>query len=141
MQDSVIRTAFGLTCNMERAHTPGGFQPALIHPPSGEELFGEARIVGFAAFMRMHSSAKLMLLGGQEPGKSFHESHAIREVLVAEYGIEASRIVACISGYGTAEAVDYIVCTACEGDVVISSCYHLRRIQKLLELQKACTPC
>lgn len=138
MKEQPVRTAFGLTCNVVRADTPSGFLPARVHPTSGEELFGEARIAGFAAMLRMGYVQNVVLLGGEDAGGGFHESQAIRDILMKEHGVDGSRIIALVSGYGTAEAVDYVAREASRSNaVVVSSFYHLPRIRKLLELRRA----
>ena len=64
---SRFETVFGLAFDVTKSHdTISGFQPAESDLGAGKFLFGDLRLEGFAAMMRLGFSKKLVLVGGDE---------------------------------------------------------------------------
>ncbi|MEK7639011.1 MAG: YdcF family protein [Patescibacteria group bacterium] len=134
-----VDTAFGLAFNIEK--TPGrnsGFKPAQFDLGAGKELFGDLRLDGFAALLRIGFAKRLVIVGGPE-GRYKHETPTInqawviREMLIHDYGIHSDDVrfissrpntrgnIAAISARMGADALGSKDCA------VVSNHYHLPR--------------
>lgn len=139
-----VKLVFGLTCNIERTDkTPSGFQAMDVHAQSGEQLFGQPRLAGFAGMLKTGYTENIMFLGAAETGQgeTFQQGDAIAAIIKQDYGALAGRCSNADAGYGTNEAAQYIRRISQEegvdlSDVVVStSHYHLPRAMFLLQEQ------
>ena len=134
-----VKLAFGLACNIERADTDSGFRAMLAHPQSKEDLFAQPRLAGFANLLKTGFAERLIILGRDEEGTDFNQSKAICRIIQMDYGVESGRAVPADSGYGTAEAADFIKSSmeaqsiSSNDAAVITSFYHLPRTQVQLQ--------
>lgn len=123
---------FGLAFDIERTNaTRSGFKPAQYDMGGIQELFGDLRLAGFAAALRLGVIKTLTLVGGDEGryknDNPINRAVAIREMLVQDFGIDPSRVDAVPSNSNTLGNVAIIKSRSKDGDVVITSHYHVPR--------------
>lgn len=130
---------FGLAFDIERTNTTSsGYKPARYDMGGIQELFGELRLAGFAALLRLYIVEKLTIVGGDEGRyKNDHPINravAIREMLVNDYGIDPARVEAIPSKSNTLGNVGIIRDRSTSPrDIVVTSHYHIPRAAMDLE--------
>jgi hypothetical protein len=124
---------FGLAFDIERTTaTRSGYKPARYDMGGIQELFGELRLAGFAAMLRMNIVTKITIVGGDE-GRYKNDSPinravAIREMLIHDCGIDPARVDAIPSKSNTLGNVGIIRDrTRSPNDIVVTSHYHIPR--------------
>lgn len=127
------RQGFGLAFDIERTpDTKSGFRPAKYDMGGVQELFGDVRIDGFAAALRLGIFEKITIVGGDEGryknDNPINRAFAIREMLIHDHGIAPSLVDAVPSKSNTLGNVGIIKDrSTSDDDVVVSNLYHLPR--------------
>lgn len=138
---SSVKTVFGLGFDVEATlTTKSGVQPVQIDARSGKDFFGDLRLRGFAALLRLGFTQNLVLVSGMdflynapEPGTLIHEAELIRNMLVEDYGIDQTRIFYIKSDPNTAGNIGAIKSKMTDNGLVPSECavvsnhYHVPR--------------
>lgn len=123
---------FGLAFDIERTNTTrSGYRPAKYDMGGIQELFGELRLAGFAAALRTGSIAHLTMVGGDEGryknDNPINRAVAIRLMLIHDFGIDPNDVDAVPSNSNTLGNVGIIKARSVDGDIVITSHYHVPR--------------
>lgn len=133
------RQAFGLAFDVRKASTTkSGFEPAPYDLGAGVELFGPLRLRGWAAMMRLNFVDTITIVGGDEgryAGETpvVNRASAIREMLIHDCGIEASRVDAVASKSNTRGNIGIIADrTTSRDDIVVTNHYHIPRTFEML---------
>ncbi len=96
-----------------------------------QELFGGLRLSGFAAALRTGAIEKLTVVGGDEGryknDNPINRAVAIRLMLIHDFGIDPEQVDAMASNSNTLGNVDIIRAQSVDGDIVITSHYHIPR--------------
>ncbi len=131
------RTAFGLAFDVEKNDTrKSGFCPAETDLGSGLYLFGELRLFGFAALLRLEQAEKLIVIGGNEgryKGEvpTVNRAEAIREMLIHDHGIDPDRVEARASASNTGGNIAIMQQMSRDDPeldgMIVTSHYHLPR--------------
>ena len=136
-----VKKAFGLAFDIQKSEkrTKSGFEPAVFDLGAGKELFGDIRLDGFAAMLRIGFAEHLVVIGGDE-GRYKNElpvinrAWAIREMLVHDFEIAPDRVLSFSSKSNTDGNIAIIKAVMAEFVVeetanfgVISNLYHLPR--------------
>jgi hypothetical protein len=131
------RTAFGLACDVQKAAGKrSGFEPAEGDLRSGVKLFGDLRVMGFAAALQTGFADKLVVVGGIEA--RYRDEHigradAIRQMLIDDFGVAPGRVEALTSEPNSMGNLTAIMAEmdrrklAAADCALISSAYHLPR--------------
>lgn len=131
-----VDTVFGLAFDIEKApECKSGFKPAQFDLSAGKELFGDLRLNGFVALLRIGFAKRLIIVGGDE-GRYRNEipvinrADAIREMLVCDFNINPNCVLSIPSSSNTGGNINAIevrvrIDTSC---AVVSNFYHLPRI-------------
>lgn len=139
------RQAFGLAFDIERTTaTKSGFRPAQFDLGSGKELFGLVRIAGWAAMIRLDIVDHLTIVGGDEgryKEDPINRAVAIREMLIRDYEVDASRVDAVPSKSNTLGNVGIIRDRSTSpSDIVVTNLYHIPRAAMDLAAQGLSLP-
>lgn len=139
---------FGLAFDVEKtAETKSGFKPAMVDLKHHMEIYGDVRLEGFAALMKLGFTKNLVIVGGNETRyegetPAVNRATAICEMLINDYGIEENSIsfissepntagnVAAIKKMIELEKLDYQQCA------IVSNFYHLPRAIAYLTFEK-----
>lgn len=132
-------TAFGLAFDVEKASDrTSGFKPAQFDRSAAKDLFGDLRLDGFAALLRIGFARKLVIIGGNEKRyenetPQINRAWAIREMLIHDCGISPDVVASISSKANTTGNVDAMAEWMREGNLSIRECavvsnhYHLPR--------------
>lgn len=131
-------TGLGIAVDVERSSSPSGFKPARFDRGAQRELFGELRILGFAAAIRSGLVQRLILAGGDEgryDGETpvVNRAEAVREMLIHEHEIDPNLVVAHPSRSNTSGNIAIFAEKILESReppssfALITSLYHLPR--------------
>ena len=127
------RKGFGLAFDIERTNaTRSGYRPAQYDMGGIQELFGDLRLAGFAAMLRLNIVGHLTIVGGDE-GRYKHDNPinravAIREMLIHDHGIDATRVDAAASNSNTlGNSLIIRQRSTSNEDIVTTSHYHIPR--------------
>jgi hypothetical protein len=125
---------FGLAFDIEKSsRTRSGFAPAPLDLGSGKELFGDLRLQGFAAMLKLGIVSHLTLVGGDEgryKGETpvINRAAAIREMLVHDHGIAPEIVASAASKSNTLGNVGIIADRSdSDNDIVVTNHYHVPR--------------
>jgi hypothetical protein len=128
---------FGLSCDIEKSDTQNsGYKPASVDLAYQTPLFGELRIRGFAAAIECNFIQRLIIVGGFEaryPAEKISRAHAIKQMLVQDFGAASDRIGCLQSAPNTSGNIVAIRVALSEMNVdprtcvLLSSHYHLPR--------------
>lgn len=127
------RQGFGLAFDIERTNTTAsGYRPAQYDMGGIQELFGDLRLAGFAAALRLGVISTITIVGGDEgrykDDSPINRAVAIREMLIRDFGIDESRVKAVPSKSNTLGNVGIIKDSSqSDDDIVITSHYHIPR--------------
>lgn len=136
MQDTLaltVSTAFGLAFDIERApDRASGFRPAPFDLGAGKDLFGDLRLEGFAALLRIGFARQLILVGGDEGRYKntpypINRAVAIGEMLIKDYGISTDRIRCIPSRSNTSGNVAIIKAEPRDSTALVTNLYHIPR--------------
>ncbi len=125
--------AFGLAFDIERTNaTKSGYRPAQYDMGGIQELFGDLRLDGFAAMLRLNIAKRVTIVGGDEGRYKndgpINRAVAIRLMLIDDHGIDPARVDAVASKSNTVGNVGIIrERTTSDGDIVTTSHYHIPR--------------
>lgn len=137
-------TAFGLAFDVEKDHSSkSGFKPARTDLGSGKELFGELRLMGFAAALDTGFAKALVLAGGDEGRYRGEEpiinrAESIKKMLIEEHSIDPRTIEAHPSRSNTGGNIDIFARRVQESGLepheccLITNHYHLPRAANML---------
>lgn len=134
-----VNTAFGLAFDIEKTNaTKSGFKPAQFDMGAGKDLFGEIRLDGFAALLRIGFAERLIIVGGVE-GRYKGEfpvidrAWAIREMLIHDHEIDPARVLNIASNSNTGGNIKAIDAEMAQSGLVpaqsavVSNLYHIAR--------------
>ena len=132
------RTMFGLAFDIVRDRAQkSGFAPAETDLGSGKNLFGLARLEGFAAIAKLGFASKLVIIGGNEGryrsvDPPINRARAITEMLVYDYDVDQELVMHIASNSNTGGNIaairDYLASPQVKDPIVVSNHYHLPRI-------------
>lgn len=143
--------AFCLSFDVQKDNRrKSGFAPAWHDLGAKKALFGQARLEGFAALARLRIAEKLVILGGdegryKEESPPINRAWAIKQMLLYDFGISEGLLDFAPSNSNTGG--NLAAMNAClkqtkpNENCLVSSFYHLPRIQHDLFLDRKLIPC
>ncbi len=113
MAVKTIPVLFGLAFDVRRANNKSGFQPSKFDSGGQLELFGDLRLWGFAAALKLGIAESMVLAGGDEKeyaGETpiVNRAESIRAMLIYDFGIDEQRVQAYPSRSNTGGNVEII---------------------------------
>ncbi len=143
MYDTNVKfgTAFGLAFDVERdPNRLSGFRPAETDLGVRKALFGDLRLEGFAAMLRLGFAEKLIIIGGNEKryeneAEPVNRAYAIVQMLVHDHDNEPDRVTHIASKSNTSGNITALVQIMSKNGLdpgtcgVVSSHYHLPRAE------------
>ncbi len=136
-----VKTVFGLGFDIEKsAETKSGFRPAQEDFGTQKALFGDLRLEGYAALLRLGFAEELVVIGSPEH-RYEHEDNVpnravvIRHMLINDYGIQPSRIRTLPSESSTWDNLTVLEKIYRASDMkqeqcaVVTNHYHIPRVQ------------
>ena len=145
---SVVDTVFGLAFDVEKApERKSGFKPAQLDLNAGKKLYGDFRLYGFAALLRINFAKRLIIVGGNE-GRYKNETpvinraDAICKMLVHDFGVSPVCVSFISSSSNTDGNIDAIEASirADTSYAIVSNFYHLPRICLNLTMRNLTIP-
>lgn len=137
-----VDTVFGLAFDVIKdpdSEKKSGFIPAPKDLGAGKELFGDLRLKGFAALLRIGFTKRLVIVGGNE-GRYKNEipvinrAWAIREMLIHDFDVNPDQVFSVASNSNTGGNIAAIEAWIKEKMLKMNDCaivsnhYHLPRV-------------
>lgn len=145
--------AYGLAVRVQKEFSrPSGYKPA-VYGEDGEMIFGELRLRGFAAALRLGFAKSLVIVGGSEvlsQGEpSTSRAWAIHKMMVNDHSVDSERVTYATCDKSNTEGNVWYI----RNDVnfyrhqnpwnhcaVITSYYHIPRARMMLDAQNMWIP-